>query len=698
MNELIYDGRKYTDEDESLYSAGIYLSDSLVAESLGVDTLTAEVIDYQLQTRLLASDGMLAAADGMLLSAEENDTGLKRYSYGAPVEYRHNDALIGKFYLEQINRIGTYRYKIGAISAVGLLLTDNYYGGVYSGISVAELIKDIVGGVFQYTIDSDFGAEPVYGLLKKATRRDSLRDVLFAQGGQIRKDSNGDVAIGPQIGLTPYNITPDEFYRGGSVAGLTPASAIKLTEHTYLALDSDETVTLFDGEAAAEELTTPMGKSVTGVLVEFSDPMHNLQATNVEILESGANYAILSQSPSATLTGQKYTHIERVLTRSQKTGATPNVVSSNACTLVNMLNSENVVDRLMAYYGSAKEIEADLVVTTQKTGDAVDFMDPYGDETSGYISELDITMSSILKARATLVSGYIPGFSGNFYEHVLVITETKKVSIPAENKGKARLVLISGGQGGEDGANGESGSNGSSSSGGNGGAGGLAGKGGVGGRIFIITIPVKTGQTFSAVVGAGGVRGENGVGGSLGEDSKFGEYTTANGLPATTGHYNLISGEIYGTPGTSGINGGNGSGPDEIGNTVIDDAGNEFYPGENGTNSSSWEGARGGGGYGGGAAVGSNGEDGRNGRVQVIDEKINPIGGDGGAGASAINQVNATIPGSGGPGGHGGGGGGGGGFASGGSSSELNSWGWGGDPGIGGLAGNGAPGIILVYY
>lgn len=447
MDELIYNGHTYRSDEDTLISTNAYLGDSLAAESLSVDTLTSQVMDYQLQTRLLAVDGMLAAADGMLLAGEENEQGLKEYKYGDLVLYKHNGVLLGRFYLEQINRVARYGYKISALSAVGLLLTDDYYGGIYNGITTADIIADIVAGIFAYSIDADFGAAPVYGLLKKSSRRDALRDVLFAQGGQIRKDEDGNVVIGPQTAGEPNQITPDEFYQGGDVAGLTPASAIKLTEHTYIALTTDERITLFDGESAAEEMTTPRGKNVIGVLVEFPEPIHDLVAENVTILESGANYAVLSQSPAANLTGQRYTHTERIITRTKQTGAPPNVVPSKACTLVNLLNAENVADRLIAYYGSAKTIEADMVVTNQKPGDSVSFTDPYGEETNGYIADLDITMSAIMKARATLVSGYIPTSSGNYYAHVAVITEDTVWTTPAECKGKIRRVLIGGGEG-----------------------------------------------------------------------------------------------------------------------------------------------------------------------------------------------------------------------------------------------------------
>ena len=175
-------------------------------------------------------------------------------------------------------------------------------------------------------------------------------------------------------------------YQGGDVAGLSPASAVKLTEHIFIALPGNEEVTLFDGEAAAEPIITPAGRRVMGVLVDFSEPFHDLKADNVTILESGANYAVLGQSSSAVLTGKKYAHTERVLTASANTGAPPNVVTSISCTIVNLLNAENVLNRLAAYYGAGKSTSADIVLTIQRPGNCCVAFGPLWRENDGYIS------------------------------------------------------------------------------------------------------------------------------------------------------------------------------------------------------------------------------------------------------------------------------------------------------------------------
>lgn len=707
-NKLTYNGKEYwwKDGEESvdkLMSASGFIGDSLSAAQLSVDTLTAVVRSYDVQTRLLAADGMLLAADGKLLSGNREISGLDvNYKYGENVHYYHGDDLIGRFRLESITRIGAYAYQLQCISDVGLLLTSSHYGGMYTGQSMAEIVADIIGDIIPYTLDATLGATPVYGWLPKGVRRDNLRDVLFAVGGQIRKDTAGQVNIVPMEAGTPYEIVPEEMYMGGSVTGGNPATGVNVTEHSFIALPTDEVTTLFDGEAAAEPITTPSGRTVEGVLVEFGEPIHDLVVENSEILERGANYAVLSRSPSALLTGKRYTHTKRIITRNSGIGSAPNIVSSNSCTLVNLLNAELVADRLMAYYGSAKTVEADIVVSNQKPGDAIIFTDPFGNLTTGYIGSLSLTMSAIIKGHAELISGYIPTSSGNYYSNVEIIGDDRTWTVPPECKGKIRIVLIGGGEGGHAGENGGYGTNGKHSTFGNSGSGGLPGAPGRGGKIFIATISTKTGNQFSIKIGDGGDGGyhttnEDGsdfvVEPSSGEETSFGEYSTKEGYRSDSGVKEVVGGNVYAFPGNNGIAGGAGRSK-EIDPETVTYNGIVYYPGENGNDSEDYENHKGYGGLGGGAAAGANGKDGTagSGNWQPYAEA-----GDGGDGADATDATDAEIPGQGGQGGHGGGGAGGGGTASGNSESTWP-YGQAGSPGKGGKGGKGARGVVLIYY
>lgn len=717
-DKLEYGSQTY--QGDGIMSASAVLADSLTMESLSADTLTAVVRDTRLQTRLLAADGRFVVAQGFggvgivgvartFLTAKGDRYGLNRYNYGDVVRYYHDDTLITKQYVENITRTGREQWKFSCISGIGLLLSSYHYGGIYTGETLAELVADIIHGIIPYTLDAELGATPMYGWLPKATRRDNLRNVLFAVGGLCQKDSNGDLSIVPSEADEPYDLDPSAVYMGGSVAGLSPASQVNITEHAYIALDTDETVTLFDGEAAAEPMTTPQGQELTAVLVEFDEPVHNLEVTNGTILESGANYAVLGQSSQCTLTGQRYSHTQRIISRTQTTNAAPNVVQSNACGLVNLLNSENVADRVMAYYGHSKEVETDVVVTNQRPGDAVEFYDPFGDPTSGYIASLDMTMSAICKARAVIVNGYIPSASGNYYTNVAVITATGPWTAPAGVHGKARFVLIGGGDGGEIGNRGERAES-EPELRGPAGEGGLPGTPGKGGKILVVTANISPGQVFQAKIGTGGAgssytyhaeslnSGEYDVIDEIlpaqpGGDTTIGPYSSANGYQSDVGYVPIIGGNVYATPGLQGIPGGRGASADDPGENVVWD-GVTYVPGAQGETREGDAGTAHGG-YGGGPAAGSNGYDGGRGQSANSDDFIS--GGCGGNGGRAtIKPPVPSIRGSGGTSGHGGGGGGGWGM-------PRNVWGevYGtatGYGGLGGFGGDGADGIILVYY
>lgn len=717
MNKLTYNGKVYDDVREGtdkLISASGYIGDSLPAVQLSVDTLTAVVRDYGLQPRQLAAGGKLVAAGGVVMATRESEVGLdKAYKYGTDVQYHHDNNLIGKFRLESIKRVGRYAYQLNCLSDIGLLLTSEHYGGIYTGQTVATVLAEIIGGIVPYTVDAELAETQVYGWLPKASRRDNLRDLLFAIGGQIRKDTVGQINVVPMVEGTPYEISVDDFYMGGSVTGGNPATGVNVTEHTFMALPNDAVVTLFDGESAAEEMVTPMGKTVTGVLVDFPGPMYDLSIENAKILESNANYAVISGSSAAVLTGREYSHTTRVISRRGNTGGAPNIVNASQCTLVSMMNSELVADRLMAYYSSGRTVETDMVVSNQKPGDAVRFTDPFGDTGEGYIADMELNMSAIIKARTTIVTGFIPTASGNNYTRIMVVTSAGTVTIPAECKGKIRVVLIGGGQGGESGAAGTDGGDGPWGSGyGDAGQGGAKGKGGRGGRILVATLSAKPGATFAVTIGTGGVggvcKGTENTPGAEGKATTFGSLTSADGTPSDFGYTDLINGLTYGFIGLDGVSdGGDGGGKSNAQGETLTIDGVTYYPGTPGNSQSnsgtrpdgggSWSGTAYGG-CGGGPAHGANGEAGTNGSVDYNNGYGFVWGGSGGKGADAIYAGgDGTVPGSGGQGGSGGGGGG-----AGGGGVDNNTKGlWNGDGGKGGLGsdgGKGAPGLALIYY
>lgn len=701
-NEITVIGDSYV--DSQIVSGNVFMVQSLDGDELQYDKLDATLdLGAFVPTLFLPKD-----ADG-LLTLEGKIYGVRprisilvadpsSYKTGAVVLYKHNGALVGRYYMSSIKRVGKNQYRIECVSPVGVLAKSKHYGGIYNGILFPELISEIVGGVVPFTVSPDLADQVVYGWLPVASRRDNLHQALFAMGAAAQKDEDGNLYIGPLFD-DKYTELPDgRVYTGGSISYPNSASRVSVVEHAYILTASDEITTLYEGDVSAESITTPNGFSVSGVIVLFNAPMHDLIIENGTILESGTNYAVLGPAGGCKLTGKSYTHTTREIVRPEtgNNGDAERVYTISDVTLISVINSENVANRMASYYGSAKTISTDIVVDAERAGSVVQIKDPFGEQAKGIITSMDINMSNTLKANTEIVVDYSPGNVGNFYTEFAAITESGSWTVPDGVK-KIRVVLIGGGNGGNCGEAGKAGQNGSSTINGGPGEGGAAGTGGLPGKVYIATISVESGQIISIEVGAGGTGAEYGGTPGEGTATKFGSYSSDNGYSPDAGYAALISGEVYAIPGKVGVPGGSGrsrSSVDEVPSVTYN--GQTWYAGANGSGYSG-DGCVTGGGGGGGPAVGSDGEDGGDGHVIVnSDGTTLAEGGQGGDGATPIAAENGATPGSGGNGGHGGGGGGGAGGANGGT---AGNWPYNnGDGGNGGTGGNGAPGIVLIYY
>lgn len=681
-NKIVYDGQIY----EKLKSGSCALDNSLAGSELSIDTLRCQIQSDCLIPRLFAPsdyDALETADEETVYCTSGID--LRNYTYGAPLLWYHDDTLRGKYYIENIQRTGKDMFDFFAFSAVGLIANSTHYGGIYSGALASDVIADIIGGAFAYTLDAQIAALPLYGWLPVDTRRANLHQVLFAIGASVTKDANGDVVIAPLDNGDPDVIPDRRIYVGGKIDYVAPATGVDVTEHAFARTPNDTISTLFEGESNAAAIVSPQGASLIGMIVEFEAPAYDLACEGASILESGVNYAVLSGSVHCVLTGKSYTHTARTVSlRADNASGADNIYTSANATLVSLANANRVAQRLMAYYGYAKTVSVGIVTETERPGDAVSFTDPFGDPQSGIIASMDINMSGILRADTLLTTNYTPGAWGNNYSTRTLVTTSGNITIP-DGVTKIRAVLIGGGEGGQPGSDGEHGTNGTATDNGSGGEGGEGGQPGNGGKILIADIDVTPGQTIAAAIGAGGTPGQ------AGGATTFGGYTSADGTAVDVGYLDVMQNTRYGYPGRAGVKGGKGNGAEGDGESITYN-GVTYAPGANGVNAR--DGATiGAGGLGGGAAAGAHGSDGEDGRIT----SSHAYGGDGGDGADAVQADHATVYGCGGHGGHGGGGGGAGGGAKA-ASGDLQTFGWAGAGGAGGLGGNGMQGCLLLYW
>lgn len=529
---------------------------ALDESSLSFDTVSVEVCTTTI---------------GAQLSALPNNT---------PIIVYRDGEIKARFVSSGVSRIGPVTYQLTGRSPMGALTGMVHAGGIYTGQTVEEVVKEICGNI-PSLIKSVYAGVKLYGWLpyadgKERSARDNLAQVLFAIGAYLRTDLNGFLRIEPLWDGTASLIDVDRSYTGGTVKYDAPISAVTVTEHQYVA--GTEVKELFSGTAQ------------NGDIITFSEPMHSLSATGFTILESGANYAKISAGTGA-LTGKAYIHNTRLITQPVTAGAAENVKSVTDATLVSLVNSYAVAKRLADYYRCRETITNDIVSGHEKPGHVVSVYHPYDKKmVSACIQSLDTTMSATLKSSMEALVGFTPAQpeSAEYFDERVVLTGSGEWQVP-ENVTAITAVLIGGAQGGHCGHGGNPATQKTVSITGNifdipqyitdkwafGGKGGKGGDPGFGGKILQATFDVTPAQKFSFACGVGGFgaafdannwANTPSTPGADGTKTTFGSLDSSTGSTSEIGYTDPVTGEVFAQKGEQGIAGGDGAGmnPDAV--------------------------------------------------------------------------------------------------------------------------------------
>ena len=680
VNEIRYKGVSYATNDDIKVPSGIlYEVKALRSDSLEANSLTVTVFS--------------------------NDKAIMGFAKNDKVEYFRDNRRVGVYYLQTVERVGSAAYTLSALSALGRLITMRHVGGIYTGQTVAEVVPQICGPV-EVMIESVYASRKLYGYLPYSnpdtrtgngrSARDNLSQVLFAIGASLGVDENGVMRVEKLWDGVSATVTADQINEDScSTVYETPVSAVEITEHQWV--PNTQTVSLFEG--AAEE----------GALITFDEPVHDLTAQGFSILESGANYAVVSAG-TGTLTGQGYTHLTRIVRRTVTEGAEENVVPITEATLVSLTNSVDVANRMADYYRHRETIQVDVEPGAEHAGSVVRIFHPWDKEmVQACVESRETVISGILSSQTRALVGFVPPQpdTAEYLDERVILTDAGTWTMP-EGAVTLRAVLIGKGSDGTAGNPGDSNtlsgstrSNTSSAtfSAGAAGKGGSGGTGGDGGKINIITLEPEAGQTFAYD--------------TTGDEVTFGTYSSADGAASEAGYFDSTTLEYFGRKGADGVSGGDGGSVGASGKSVGD------YFGGHGTESKSiqhtWTASnttytdRGSiqGFGGGGAAKGQNGL-GANGYIRfqafgfTPDVNVNSDA-DGASGSAGDDGANY---GDGGGGGNGGGGAGATGsvsvsFTPSAPSGERTQCSWSGvwlRGGSGGAGGAGKKGCVILYY
>lgn len=505
----------YVFRNEDIHSVPSMQAVALVGQDLSIDTFSpvvSDTWDNVHNVEILRAEGAeIVTADGQILAIHIESvpqaSDLRYIPYGTPVWYYNGDNLIGKFYIDHITRQAANKYELNCVSAIGLLDRMQHAGGLYRSATFGDVLADILAGddgkpVIDYICDFDVATVNVTGWLPHDTKRNNLYQLIFANGVNIIKSPDGT----PQFTFIhaaaedSAEIADADIFLGGSVDYQTPYSKVDVTEHTYAYVPDDQPVSLYDNSESDTVVNEQIWFSKAPVYVPSITATEGL--TIHSVTENGAVV-----SGNGKITGIPYVHATKTITmRAEDYTGEEKIVSVANCTLVSLVNSNNLALRLYNFYcqrpnSTIKIIKNSIRVTDQRCGKPYRFTNPFGEQENAYLAEMDITASSFNRAECVFYADYEPAGQMGLYHNCVVLTGSGTWQVP-EGVEQIYAVLIGGGQGG---ASGFPGANGSDASGmtevnrnkdlskiwygAEGGSGGKGGAGGQPGRVFKITIP-----------------------------------------------------------------------------------------------------------------------------------------------------------------------------------------------------------------
>ena len=397
MNKIIYKYNStttltFTDVDEDnqagrIIEGSFYNETSLLEDELSIDTLTVQV-------------------------RYEGVTPLTSFSYGSEVDYYKDGILYAIYYLKDIERNSKYEYTLSVQSAIGLLDDTNHYGGIYTGQLATDVIKEIINGKITYTEDSIFQKIKVYGWLPVATRRENLKQLLFAVGGCVKKN-NAIIHFSTLTVNTPIIVPKNRTYESGKITYNTPVSRVEVIEHQYSKAENVEIEDIYVGEVVGSNFTSPRGQQITnGAIITWDKPYHSITFDGTTLLndEVGVNYAVVSASASATIKGKPYIHSKLIVSRDKDNYAGKEKVAKvEDATLISLANSNSVVEKVMAYYDTPNTLSASIVLDDEKPLDNLTIPNQFDEESTGIVKSIEGTFGKqITKGEMEVRLGYNP--------------------------------------------------------------------------------------------------------------------------------------------------------------------------------------------------------------------------------------------------------------------------------------------------
>jgi len=306
---------------------------------------------------------------------------------------------MGTFYLDEWKASENKMMNLSTIDAIGIMEGTYFYGGLYTNVTASNLIETIMNDAgFGYTLDSELASITISGWLPRCTHREALQQVAIAIGAYVDTSRGGTVKIKNQpdfLSDYTYMIDKNKKHTGTNVNLKPYVTGVNVTEHNYVKNTSTEK--LFSGslEVGTREIIFDAPVSVTSV-------------SGATLVNSGANYCIVTVATTGTVTvtGYKYTDNTQVIKISLpqvNAGEKENILSLTDATLITSLNSKSVASRILYLYQNRIEQELTFTLNNETVGNVVSVEVLDNVYRQGIITKLETDLSNGFVTKAVII-------------------------------------------------------------------------------------------------------------------------------------------------------------------------------------------------------------------------------------------------------------------------------------------------------
>jgi hypothetical protein len=262
------------------------------------------------------------------------------YSFQAkqPLTVMFDDKLIATTFVKNSKRTSRFLWTVNGEDYIGLMDNIPFVGGMYNNVMAGDLLETIFETAkVPYTIDQDFYSVPLYGYIPYTTCRTALMQVAFACMAVVDTSNDSTVKVFSLDNTVSQTVPLKRIMQGQSFTDEDTVTSVELTSHTYTAVS--ETIEAYKAEESG------IGN---GIIVKFSEPLHDLSIINGTIVTQGTNYAVINANENCVLTGGKYEHVQSIKRKINPTvlaSELENIKSITNATLVSPNNVDNVLEK-----------------------------------------------------------------------------------------------------------------------------------------------------------------------------------------------------------------------------------------------------------------------------------------------------------------------------------------------------------------